>query len=272
MSSKELVEKDNYEERFDPMEYIQSRYKTPGSLENRRSDMTIKFLHKAITTFSSTLKQDKGVKVLEYGCGPVICNVISAAGIPQVSEIVLAEYTAKNRHALTQWLTEDPHAFDWTPYFNHVVTKLEGKPASEASSREKKIKAISKVVSCDISSDPVIEAGYEGPYDLVISLLCLEVSCPDEQTYRNRVQKLSALIKPGGSLLLMCAYVEDQLCGLRYYYVASNQFFSIRLSEAQVESALMDASISVERLVDMGKGNAEGDTAKFKFAIGRKSD
>ena len=46
--------------------------------------------------------------MLDYGCGPVIANVISAAGIG--SDIILAEYTEKSRQAIQQWLDSEPSA------------------------------------------------------------------------------------------------------------------------------------------------------------------
>ena len=39
----------------------------------------------------------------------------------------MAEFAEVNRKAVQQWVDKDPRAFDWSPHFDHVVQKLEGK-------------------------------------------------------------------------------------------------------------------------------------------------
>ena len=81
-----------------------------------------------------------GVKVLDYGSGPVMLCTISAAA--KASEIVFADYTENNRKCLRQWLNSEPDAFDWSPQFNYVVQDLEGKGEKEAREREDQVKKI----------------------------------------------------------------------------------------------------------------------------------
>ena len=170
MSSQSLVKEDNYPERFDPIVYLTSRYKTPGAPENERTNLLMKSLHEAIKLRSSHFSQQDNIRILDYGCGPVVCNIISAAGLPKASEIVLAEYTERNRQALQQWLDRDPSAFDWSPYFQYV-TKILEENEQEAIVREDKVRSLIKLAYCDITTDTLIEKGYEGPYD-VVRLAC----------------------------------------------------------------------------------------------------
>ena len=65
----------------------------------------------------------QGIKVLDYGSGPSILATISAAS--KASEIVLSDYTERNRDAINQWLKKDAEAVDWSPHFSYVVEKLE---------------------------------------------------------------------------------------------------------------------------------------------------
>ena len=48
-------------------------------------------------------------------------------------------------------------------------------------------KAIKVVVHCDITKDPPIVKGYEGPYDVVMSLLCLEHAYCTRSEYTTAV-------------------------------------------------------------------------------------
>ena len=263
MSSQELVKKDNYPERFDPYMYLATRYRTPGAQDNERTNMTLKSLHEAIRSSSLLLTQQDNIRILDYGCGPVVCNIISAAGLPEVSEIVLAEYTERNRQAIQQWLDRDPSAFDWSPYFQYVTKSLE-ENEQEAIVREDKVRSLIKLAYCDITADTLIERGYEGPYDVVISLLCIEVSCLSIKEYHQRVAKILSLIKDGGVLMLMSthgSHTGDQ----RFYCLESVKFSAITLTLDTIKDALTCAGLEIMQVVNLGGGCAKGDTANFTF-------
>ena len=122
--------------------------------------------------FSAIDSGENGLTVLDYGCGPNLANHISAAS--KATEIVLADYCKPNRDFTKKWLAADPSAHDWSFYFKHVVETLEGKSHQESIERQKVLRdKVKAVVACDITKDQFIEEGYEGPYDVVKSLLCL---------------------------------------------------------------------------------------------------
>ena len=56
-----------------------------------------------------------GLKILEFGAGPVISYEISS--VLYASDIVLSEYWEKNRKVLQMWLDRDPKAPNWKPFF-----------------------------------------------------------------------------------------------------------------------------------------------------------
>ena len=149
--------------------------------------------------FFSTLPQS--LKILDYGTGPAIMTVISAA--PHSSKIILSDYSPENRESLTLWLEKSDNAFNWSPLFDHVVQKLEGKSEEEARKREELVrKVVTAVIHCDIYSDPIVEKGFEGTYDVVSSSCCLNSSCSTRRDFKNNLQKLAKLVKPGGILIL----------------------------------------------------------------------
>ena len=155
-------------------------YGKPGSHKNRLRDFWLESVHKLFSDLYSSDEacSPKSCKILDYGCGPVIAYVISAAGKAQVSEIVLTEYTSKNCEAIQQWLDKDPSAFDWSPFFNYVVRNLEGK-----SEQEERLRSLVKIASCDISLGQPIEKGYGGPYDVIPTMLSIESACQSEYDY-----------------------------------------------------------------------------------------
>ena len=94
-------------------------------------------------------------------------SVISAART--ASEIVLSDLAESNLEALRKWLRRDAEAFDWSPYFDHVVQTLEGKGEEEAREREERLREIAKDVAyCNIEEDPPIRTTCPGLYDIVI--------------------------------------------------------------------------------------------------------
>ena len=180
----------------------------------------------------------RGVKVLDYGSGPVILCSISAAA--KASEIVLAEYTENNRKCLRQWLNSEPDAFDWSPHFDYVVQDLEGKGENEARNREDQLKKISKnVVHCDITQSPPIESGFDVLYDVVICCLVLEASASTQDEYYECLKRLATLIKPGGSIFY---YGAENRAG--YYTVGDRSFPTVCVSEQMALEAFKNAGFS----------------------------
>ncbi|XP_065908792.1 phenylethanolamine N-methyltransferase-like [Dysidea avara] len=61
--------------------------------------------------------------LLEVGGGPCIYPLINAA--PYVSEIYHSDYVKAFWDEVLMWKNNDPNAYDWSPYFKHIVQTLE---------------------------------------------------------------------------------------------------------------------------------------------------
>ena len=101
----------NYE-MFDPLTYLHYYYEV--NVLHRHS---LSVLHEFYKSYGLP---PVGLKILEFGAGPVISYEISSA--LYASEIVLSEYTV-----LQMWLDRDSKAPNWKPFFEYVVQELEGK-------------------------------------------------------------------------------------------------------------------------------------------------
>ena len=211
------------------------------------------------------------LKILDYGTGATLAYQISAS--QYASELVLAEYTEKNRTALQLWLNKDAKAHNWTPYFRYVVEVVEGKSEHEAMEREKHLqKVVKAVVPCDITKDLIIEKGYEGPYDVIVCCLCLSASCVTKDDYKAAVSKLLHLLTPGGKIVLLCAHAEgqDPLSEASSYPVGSANFRFLVTSEEFIAASLQQAGfldIVTKRLLH-GLSSAIG----LVFATASKSE
>ena len=100
---------------FDATDYFLTRY---GDINVKdRVQFQLDKLH---DLFQATFSTDqRGLKVLDYGCGPIIQHSISAAGY--ASEVVFCDISTPNRGAIEKWLKKDPDAFNWSPHFDYVV-------------------------------------------------------------------------------------------------------------------------------------------------------
>ena len=162
--------------------------------------------------------------------------MVSVASV--ASSIVLADYTEENRDAVQRWLSGDSTAFNWDPYLKYIVETLEELPSDEVEKRKAVIRsAVKAIVSCDITQEQPIEEGYEGPYNIVITSLCLDTVCQSESEYKQAISKIAKLVKLGGHLLLYST--ESESSGqLIPYTIGSEVFYDLSLSRSFVQSTL----------------------------------
>lgn len=191
-----------FQETFDPAKNLEKTFKSPGECPVSR--FALDNLHNFFSTKHFSQHSGKALKILDYRCGPVVANVISAVGLTDLKvQCTLAEFTETSRKAMQQWLDGEPAAWDWTPYFKYIVQTLEGKKEHDALKREESLqKAIEKIVPCDITQDLPIATDFQGPYDIIMSMLCIENGCLTRDDYRAVIRKIAHLIKTGGTLLL----------------------------------------------------------------------
>ena len=223
---------------FDPTYYVQRVICKPGEANNETSNFLLKCLSKYFTTNLSSV-QNNSLKILEYGCGPNLANVISA--IPKAAKITLAEYAEVNREFILKWLSKDPLAFDWSPYFKYVVKTLEGRSEEEAIRRQEELRSkVEAVVSCDLTKDQFIAEGYDKQYDIIMSFFCLECCGDTLKDYEQSVRRIASIITTGGHLLLYST--QREMSNEGYYIVGGKKFNNIPLKKDFVVSTLKESN------------------------------
>lgn len=254
---------ESYRGIFDTLGYLKN-YVYHGEIQEWRVH-NLKLLQEF---YESCSQSHPKFSLLDYGAGPVIANVICAA--PYASEIVLAEYVESNRLALQQWLEKDPKAFDWCHYFRHLNGAEAGKEVIQAKEDELRMR-VKRVVSCDITNDPPIQSGCEGPYDVVVSCLCLETACATLSEYTAAVRRVATLLKPGGRIFLVSVEKEGAPEGEKCYYVdGKNKLFTWILSESIVWNALEQAGCG-DIVVERGPAISKLHSATIFFTAVKRS-
>ena len=217
---------------FDPLLYIKNMYATVDDWNSQ----PLKLLHNIFQSYGST---PAGLKVLDFGCGPV--PIYQCSSPLHASEVVFAEYSEKNRNTLQMWLDNDPNAPDFTALFKYVVQDLEGKGGDEVVKRQDDLRSLVKrVIPCDALQDPpLLVPDYEGPYDIIFSSLCLTAACTTHEEYSQSISRLTKYLKPGGKLILQDTRPLDDL-EYHYYFVGSEKFFALSVTHEFVNSALSE--------------------------------
>ena len=116
-----------------------------------------------------------------------------------------------------------------------------GKSEQDVISREERLRSLVKIASCDITLDQPIEKGYEGPYDVILTMLSIESACQSEYDYLVFIKRLSRLLKPDGHLLLFSKLTTVTAQPIEYK-VGTQCFYLYALTSDTVIQALEQTS------------------------------
>ena len=151
---------------------------------------------------------DSSIEMLDLGGGPSIIPLIIAAR--KVSRYIHADYAKNNRTAVERWWKNYPDSFDWRENVRYIL-KLEGNSGTdeEVTEREDRMrKVLGEVVHCDVLVDQVMPPSFEGPFDVVTCLSCLDCVCTSVDSLHKAIGRLSSLVRSGGYLIVQCSVVR----------------------------------------------------------------
>ena len=245
---------------FDSDDYLRTRF-YDSNIPDRVLFLLDSF-HEAFLHLPS-----RSLKILDYGVGPVVMNSISAAA--HASELVWSDYSEKNLETLRKWLGKDPTAFNWSPFFDNVVKKLEGKSEKEAREREEVVRQVVKVAHCDINADPPIQKEFVGPYDVVIDSGCLAVACYTKEKFRIGLSKVSGLLKVGGTFMMYEPEFRTMEIEAGEYTVGSEKYPTLCLTGEYLAGVLKEqgfTDVNVQQCSLDPKTLAQG--YQFKDMVG----
>lgn len=226
----EIDEYDHYDE-FDPIIYLQTFYNEIGS----EGYGMLRFLHEVFSM------QKPNCTVLEFGGGPTVLGMISAARI--ASEIHFAEYVPVNRSIVQRWVDGNSTDFDWTPYFQAVL-EIEGvtEPSKhEVLERIHQLRSkITKIVIGDIYQHPPVDTNTQ--YDVIISNYCLDSVTGDYQEWITFLENLSSLLVAGGTIAL------STLQEVAYCEYGAIRYPNVFLTQDRLRKGLIAAGFDPESI------------------------
>ncbi|CAH1245668.1 PNMT [Branchiostoma lanceolatum] len=195
----EQTETSSYDN-FNAKSYLKNNYRMrPDGIPDSHEDWMPWLLNNLKDTFAGG--KLSGERLLDVGTGPAIHNLISAA--PYFPNITCAEFCQENREEVEKWVRGENDAFDWDPFIKYVCG-LEGEGSAWEARQVALRDAIQQVVFCDVREENLPEALNGGPYDVVSSIFTLCGVAKDKADFDGIVSNVSSLVKPGGTLILVC--------------------------------------------------------------------
>ena len=230
----------SYLDEFDSKAYLASFYAT--SAGNPDEGGSGSFHRYQVYDFYAKYKSkwdNKTARLLEFGGGPVITSLISAA--PYVNQITFAAYAESERREIELWKDGKEGAHDWSSHFKNIVNEVEHCAGDDAWHKREELlrERISSIVPCDIFHDNPLLDIKPDPFEIISTNLCLEAACSSYEEYKASLKKLVGLLKLGGFLLMLIVERET------FYMVDKKKWFCLYLTLEQVKEALAKAGMEI---------------------------
>ncbi|KAM4691842.1 uncharacterized protein WCC33_016640 [Rhinophrynus dorsalis] len=253
--------KEAYQTQFHPRKYLDTyMHQEPGSI----GEKFVTFYLKELAEIFNSGKV-KGKTLIDIGAGPCIYQQLSAC--EAFEEIIVTDFTDRNREEYEKWLKNKPGAFDWSKVVKQVC-KLEGDRKTWTEKEEQLRKTITKVLKCDVLKKNPVDPVVLPQADCLLSSLCLEGACMDFESYLTGLKNITNLLKPGGHLVICGAF------GGSFYMVGEVLFGGLTMYEDFFRDALNEAGYDIEKLElsvrPEGYVNEKADYAAYFVAQAKK--
>ncbi|KAM6985124.1 nicotinamide N-methyltransferase, partial [Aplochiton taeniatus] len=200
----------------------------------------------------------RGQRLIDIGTGPSIHSLISAC--QHFEEIYVSDFTDSNLEEIKKWLSNEEGCFNWNPVVQYVCN-LEGNTRSPAQVEQQLRLRVKQVLRCDVRLDNPFHPLTVEPADCITTSLCLEAACKDLETYRRSLQSVSALLRPGGALVMA------GVLGETFYLVGGRRFSCLRLTRSDIEGILLELPFSLKEFNVLYAQNKEKNTTSDFGAV-----
>ncbi|KAM5274300.1 LOW QUALITY PROTEIN: phenylethanolamine N-methyltransferase [Ctenodactylus gundi] len=226
-------------QRFEPGAYLRNNYAPPrGDLSSPDGVGPWK-LGCLAKTFATG--EVAGRTLIDIGSGPTIYQLLSACAY--FEDITMTDFLEVNRQELGLWLHEEPGAFDWSMYSQHVCL-IEGRGESWQE-KERQLRArVKRVLPIDVHQPQPLGISSLAPLpaDALISAFCLEAVSPDLTSFQRALDHITTLLKPGGHLLLIGGLEES------WYHAGAVRLTVVPVGEETVREALLQSGYEIRDL------------------------
>jgi hypothetical protein len=150
------------------------------------------------------------------------------------TDIHFCDYVEANRAVVENWMAGHDEEFDWNPFIARCL-EYEGIAAptiADIANRADHLRAVvTKIVPCDLYQNPPVETNQL--YDVVSAHYCLDAVTDDKDEWHRHIQKMKALLKPGGTCIM------SSLKQAQFSDFGGTRFPNVHLLEEDVQEALL---------------------------------
>ncbi|XP_043935004.1 nicotinamide N-methyltransferase-like [Protopterus annectens] len=236
MASSSFTEGEVYQESFNSRLYLETYYSSPLGCPEEGNYLGF-LLTNLFNAFSSG--SVKGQKLIDIGTGPCLHQLLVAC--EWFEEIIVSDYTDRNRLEIEKWIRNDPDCFDWSA-IGKFICEIEGNRVSWTEKQEKLRQRIKRVLKCDVTSSNPLHPVCVEPADCLMTSLCLEAASKDQETYYNAVKNISTLLKPGGSLIM------NVMLNQTFFRVGDRKFSYLAFSKEFLTKVLNENDYIIQKL------------------------
>jgi hypothetical protein len=217
---------------FDPRAYLKEYYSHLGN-ENRA------LLHFLDESYARIFTEISAARMLEFGGGPTIYQLISAA--KYAVSIDFSEYLDANLNEVQLWLRDAQGQFFWDSFIRYVLDRegVHPHPGAVAQRRQLIRSKIERLIYCDAKEPDPLGPEFRSPYDIVSVNFVLESITTDMAEWNVFVEHVAPLVRPQG-YLLMCA-----IMGASAYRVGQLYFPAVPISPEIMETKLKQQHFSI---------------------------
>ncbi|XP_030077011.1 nicotinamide N-methyltransferase [Microcaecilia unicolor] len=249
-----------YQAHFDPKLYMETYY--AGGSGHFFFDGYMQFILKNLCkTFTSG--DVKGDLLIDIGSGPTVYQFLSAC--ESFKEIIATDYADQNRKELESWLKEEPGAFDWSEVVK-LACELEGDREKWTEKEAKVRRTVKRILKCDVTKSNPLEPLVLPAADCLLTCLCLQAACKDEDTFSCALKNLSSLLKPGGYLVMVGVLAS------KFYTVGQKKFYVLSVDKKLLKKALPESGFEILQLHTQNHSKAVhlSDYYGHYFIVARK--
>lgn len=240
---------------FHPKEYLREYYSRVGE-ENLE---LLRFFAQAYADI------DKDAKMLEFGGGPTIYPLISAA--PKVKEIYFSDYLDANLEEVKLWKTCSDNAFNWRNFIRKAMS-IEGSTRITKMQEEERMSMIRQkivdFIKCNAFKKDPMGPKYRGQFDVVNVNFVAESITSSIGVWEKVVSNICTLLKENGTLI-MTALKEAQ-----YYTIQGKTFPAASVKEENLLSVLKKVGFQEADFIHLNSIPAEVTVEGLKGYHGYK--
>uniref|UniRef100_A0A8C4SX19 Zgc:64002 n=1 Tax=Erpetoichthys calabaricus TaxID=27687 RepID=A0A8C4SX19_ERPCA len=231
----DFTEGEFYQANFEAAAYLTTYYssETGNAFEGSQLSFTLSTLCQAFASGHIT-----GKLLIEIGSGPTLHNALIASEYFQ--EIIMSDYTECNRKEIEKWLRRESGAYDWS-HVSKFICDIEGKRSTIEEREEKTRSVIKQVLKCDVTQINPFHPIVLEPADCLLTSLCLEVACKDQEAYQNALGNIATLLKPGGTLIMIGVLKET------FYRLGKYKYSCLCIDQNFVKSALQKQGFVIQK-------------------------